>query len=408
MQEVTIDRLGSRGEGEARNATGTVHVPFALPGERVRGRVEAGRMDAHERLSASPDRAAPPCAHFGTCGGCALQHASDALVERWKAGLVREALARRGLAAEIARVVTSPPASRRRVAWSARGIGPEARVGFHRRGSDAVIAVPDCRVVRPELARLRDRLLPLARLAMPRRGELRLRATLTESGIDLDLGGAEPMAAAARAAAAREAETLDLARLTLAGEPLALRRPPRLRLGPAVVVPPPGGFLQATAEGEAALVAAVHAIAGSARRVIDLFAGCGTFALPLARTAEVHAAEGDAAALAALEAGWRQAAGMRRLTAERRDLFRRPLLPQELDGADAVVLDPPRQGARAQAEMLARSAVPVIAFISCDPGTFARDARILADGGYRMGPVTVVDQFRWSAHVELVAGFRRA
>jgi 23S rRNA (uracil1939-C5)-methyltransferase len=186
-----------------------------------------------------------------------------------------------------------------------------------------------------------------------------------------------------------------------------VRRPPELRLGPARVVPPPGAFLQATREAEAALQAAVGRIAGQAGRVADLFAGCGTFALPLTDGAEVHAVEADGAALSAMMAGWRAAGGLKRLTTERRDLSRRPLSPAELARFGAVVMDPPRAGARAQAQALAESRVPAVAAVSCDPASFARDARILIDGGYRMGPVTVIDQFRWSARVELVAGFTR-
>ena len=186
-----------------------------------------------------------------------------------------------------------------------------------------------------------------------------------------------------------------------------MRRPPWQGMGRARVAPPPGAFLQATAEGEAALVAAVRGLVGDAARVADLFAGCGTFALPLAERAEVLAVEGEAAMLAALDAGWRKAEGLKRIRVEARDLFRRPLQPAELDRFDAVTIDPPRAGAEAQVRELAASRVPRIAMVSCNPATFARDAEILVAGGYKLGEVRPVDQFRWSGHVELAAAFRR-
>jgi 23S rRNA (uracil1939-C5)-methyltransferase len=203
------------------------------------------------------------------------------------------------------------------------------------------------------------------------------------------------------------AESFDLARVCWDGEPVAMRRAPWLPMGKARVVPPPGAFLQATAEGEAALVAAVGQIVGDAARVLDLFAGCGTFALPLAERAQVVAVEGEAAMLAALGLAARGVPGLRPVRTVARDLFRRPLLPVELAAADAVVIDPPRAGAEAQARELAASRVARIAAVSCNPASFARDARILIAGGYRLEWVQPIDQFLWTGHVELVAAFTR-
>ena len=236
---------------------------------------------------------------------------------------------------------------------------------------------------------------------------LRLTVTSGPAGLDVDAAGGRALDAGLRSELAAAAEAGDLARLSWGGEPVALRRQPVQAMGRAQVVPPPGAFLQATAEGEAVLVAAVREASAGARRVADLFAGCGTFALPLAETAEVRAVEGDGAMLTALAAGWRQAAGLRRVTTEVRDLFRRPLLAPELAGLDAVVIDPPRAGAEAQSRVLAGSGVPRIAAVSCDPASFARDARLLVEGGYRLDWVQPVDQFRWSGHVELAAQFSR-
>jgi 23S rRNA (uracil1939-C5)-methyltransferase len=223
----------------------------------------------------------------------------------------------------------------------------------------------------------------------------------------VDVGGGRALDGAVRGALAALTEAEDFARLAWEGEVVVTRRVPFQAMGTARVVPPPGAFLQATAEGERALVGAVRAAAGGARRVADLFAGCGTFSLPLAVGAAVLAVEGEAAMLAALAEAARRTPGLRPVRTEARDLFRRPLLAGELGGFDAVVIDPPRAGAEAQSRELARSGVPVIAAVSCDPASFARDAAILVAGGYRLDWVQPVDQFRWSGHVELAARFSR-
>lgn len=407
MEALRITGLGHLGDGIARGPEGPVHVALALPGETVRGEIRGGRIDRPEILAAAPERVAPPCPHFGSCGGCALQHAADGLVAAWRADLVRRALAQRGLAADIARVVTVPAGSRRRAAFAARRVAGGPVAGFHARGSDRIEPVTACAVLRPELVALLPALRALAGAAAAGGREVKLQASLTEGGADIDLRGARPADLALREAAAEIALRFDLARIAREGEVLVERRPPLLRLGRARLAPPPGAFLQPTAEGEAALVAAVREALFGAGRVADLFAGCGTFALPLAEAAEVHAVEGDAAMLAALDRAARGTAGLGRVTVEARDLFRRPLGPEELARFDGAVIDPPRQGARAQAAAIAASPLARLAHVSCNPATFARDARILADAGFRLGPVTVVDQFRWSPHVELVAGFAR-
>ena len=382
-------------------------MPFTLPGERVSGVVAEGVLVSLEVLEAAPERVAPPCRHFGTCGGCALQHASDGFLAAWKREVVLRALAARGLAAELPPVAVSPPRSRRRAVFAGRRTKKATLVGFHGRRSDQIVDVTECHLVRPELMAARPALAALVRSGASRSGALRLTVTASGSGLDVGVEGGKPLDAALRGTLAGLAEEHDLARLAWDGEPVAVRRPPFQMMGRARVVPPPGAFLQATAEGEAALVAAVRETVGDAGWVADLFAGCGTFALPLAERAEVHAVEGDAAMLAALDAGWRGAAGLKRVTTEARDLFRRPLLAGELKRFEVVVLDPPRAGAEAQARALAGSGVARVAMVSCNPVSFARDAAILVDGGYRLERVQVVDQFRWSGHVELAARFDR-
>jgi 23S rRNA (uracil1939-C5)-methyltransferase len=280
-------------------------------------------------------------------------------------------------------------------------------LGFHGRGSTAIVETPGCRILTPRLLALRPALVDLVALAASRAGEMLLTVTDAAGGLDLLVEGARPLDLGLREALARWAAGAGVARLSWGAEPVVQAAAPWVAMGRARVLPPPGAFLQPTAEGEAALVAAVRRALGGARRVLDLFAGCGTFALPLAEDAQVHAVEGDGAMTAALLAGARGAAGLRRVTATARDLFRRPLAGAELEGFDAAVIDPPRQGAEAQVAALAAARLPVIAYVSCNPASFARDARRLVAAGYGMAPPLVIDQFRWSAHVELVTAFRR-
>ncbi|MGP3696623.1 class I SAM-dependent RNA methyltransferase [Rhodobacter sp. NSM] len=396
---VTIERLGHLGDAMGQG----VFVSGALPGETVEGDVMQGRIAAPRILTPSPDRVRPPCPHARSCGGCLLQHASDGFVAGWKQEAVRSALAGQGLEAPFRPMAISPPSSRRRATLSGRRTKGGALVGFHARQSETIIAIPECKLLHPELMAAIPALEALVKAGGSRSAELSLTVTRSLGGPDVAVTGGKELDAALRADLAQLAEKRGLARLTWEGETIALRVPPAQAFGPARVVPPPGAFLQATSEGEASLVAAVGDAIGEARLVTELFAGVGTFSLPLAQRAEVHAVEGDAAMTAALDRGWRQAAGLKRVTVETRDLFRRPLEPAELQKRDAVVIDPPRAGAEAQCEALARARVPVIAFVSCNPVTFARDAKLLVGAGYRLDWVRVVDQFRWSAHVELVA-----
>jgi 23S rRNA (uracil1939-C5)-methyltransferase len=398
MDEVTIERLGRDGDGLA----GGLRLPFALPGERWRLGPGEPRL-----LEPSPARVASPCRHFGACGGCTLQHASDAFLAAWKAETIARALLARGLEAPLRPTLTSPPRSRRRAVLAARRTRKAVTLGFHGRRSEALVDIAECHVLRPEILAAKPALQRLAALGATRSAELRLTVTLGPAGLDVDAAGGRRLDAELASRLAAAAEAADLARLAWDGEPVALRRPPFQAFGPARVVPPPGAFLQATAEGEAALLAAVREATTGATRVVDLFAGCGTFALPLAAAAEVRAVEADAAMLAALAAGWRQAPGLRRVETEARDLFRRPLVAAELARFEAAVIDPPRAGAEAQTRELARSRLARIAAVSCDPATFARDASLLVEAGFRLDWVHPVDQFRWSGHVELAAQFSR-
>lgn len=404
---LTIDRLGHLGDGIATGPDGPVFIPQMLPGEVVEGDLQGDQLLNTRIVTPSPNRIRPPCAHARTCGGCMMQHAGDGFVADWKTGIVKGALDGQGLSTLFRPIVTSPPASRRRATLAARRTKGGGLLGFHSRASDTLVAVPNCLLLRPDLIATFPALEALVRIGGSRTAEMALTVTSSLSGPDVVVTGGKPADPATQMELARLAEAHGLARLTWNGETVALRTMPMQRFGRALVAPPPGAFLQATAEGETALLQSVALAVGSARKITDLFSGVGTFTLPLAERAEVHAVESLAPMLASLEKGARGAEGLRRVTTETRDLFRRPLEPDEFKGVEAVVIDPPRAGAEAQMHTLAVSKVPVIAAVSCNPVTFARDARILVTAGYTLDWLQVVDQFRWSPHVELVARFSR-
>ncbi len=422
--ELTIESLGGRGDGIASLDGRPVFVPLAVAGDRARVRVSgtrAGGFKAEllELLAEGPGRVEPPCPHFGPCGGCALQHLADERYAEWKRDLVAQALARRALHdVPLGPLIRVRPGTRRRATLTAHRAGARVRLGFHGRDSHAVVDVESCLLLRPRLEAL---LAPLRALlgALLEEGETAAVALLdSEAGVDVLVVSRRAPGLAAREALAGFAAAQDLARLSWAGrvaagqalapEPVVIRRPPAVRFAGVAVEPPPGGFLQPTAEGEAALSERVLSyVPERAATVAELYAGCGTFTFALARRARVHALERDEAALAALWAAARKAGLAGRVTVEARDLARAPLTAEELAGSECVVFDPPRAGAREQAAALADSPVPAVVAVSCNPNSFARDARILVDGGYRLVEVSPVDQFPWSGHLELVASFRR-
>jgi len=398
---LTIENLTHLGLGRASD--GQSVLPRVLPGEEI-----TVAPDGSVRIiSASPDRVAPPCRHFKSCGGCAMQHASDAFVARWKQDIVQKALSAQRIDTTFRPIATSPGQSRRRAKLSGRRTKKGAIVGFHAKGSDILVDVPDCKLLSPALMESLPALAALTVLACSRKGEVDLTVTETALGADVLVATDKDLTPELRVELAAIADRFGLSRLTWNDEPVATINPPQQVFDGTAVVPPPGAFLQATPHGEATLVAAVREITAGAGRIVDLFAGCGTFTLPLARHAQVHAVEGDAAMLAALDRGWRGGFQLRQVTHQTRDLFRRPLEPDELRDYHAAVIDPPRAGADAQVAALAQSGIKTIAMVSCNPVTFARDARTLIDAGFAMDWVQVVDQFRWSPHIEVVAPFTR-
>lgn len=400
--QITINRLGHQGDGIA---DGPVFAPRTLPGEVVSGTLNGTQLSEIRIVTPSEFRVAPVCRHYKACGGCQLQHAEDGFVAQWKQEIVQFALTSHGLEPEFRPLQTSPARSRRRATLSVRRTKKGAMAGFHARGSDVINEIPDCQLLHPAILAGIPAVEALAVLGTSRKGALAVTITVSGDGLDVSVTGGKPLDGQLQQALAQTTEAHGLARLSWDGDVIAMRVPPAQVFGAAKVVPPPGAFLQATQEGETLLVDAVREIAGQASHIADLFAGSGTFSLPLAKTAEVLAVEGDAAMMQALDQGWRQAGGLKKVTSEARDLFRRPLLPDELAKFGAVVLDPPRAGAAAQVGELVQAQVPKIAYVSCNPVTFARDARALVDAGYDLDWVQVVDQFRWSAHTELVASF---
>ncbi len=402
--ETEILGLSIQGDGIAE---GPLYVPYALPGEVVSGAVTGNRMEGAKILRPSAERVKAPCPHFRSCGGCALQHASDGFLAEWKTGVVRKALAAQGLAAEFRETVTSPAGSRRRAGFTGRRTKKGAMVGFHAKGSDLLLPIPSCVLLHPDIMAAMPLYEALTKIGATRKVAVEIAVTLSAGGLDVAVSNAVAADGPMLAELGQLVGASGIARLSWNGEVIATRTPPVQCFGPAQVVPPPGAFLQATQAGQDALTAAVLEAVGGARNVADLFAGCGTFTLLLAERADVLALEGDSALIAALDAGWRKGTGLHRVVAQKRDLFRNPLLAEDMRGLEAVVIDPPRAGARAQVAELAASDVGRIAFVSCNPVTFARDAKVLVAAGYGIDWLQVVDQFRWSAHVELVAAFSR-
>jgi 23S rRNA (uracil1939-C5)-methyltransferase len=407
VERLTIARLGRRGDGIADTPDGPVFVPFALPGETVEAEAWPGHPDRRLPIKiedASPERIGPVCPHFGTCGGCALQHWTAARYRNWKRHLVIEALSQAGLDTPVDDLIDAHGEGRRRVVLHARrGQSDVLTVGFSAPRAHQIIAIDRCPILAPPLDGALAAAWAIAEAIETMRKPLDIQMTATESGLDVDLRGSGPLTAAATTALARVAGQHRLARLTRHGEIVAQRTPPVVTMGRARVALPPGTFLQATLAGEAALAALVLEYCGKADRVADLFAGVGPFALRLAERARITAADSDKEAVAALKRAAEMTQGLKPVTVETRDLFRRPFAAAELKNFSIVVFDPPRQGAEAQARALAASGVPVVVAVSCNPATFARDARILADGGYRLARITPVDQFLYSPHVEIVA-----
>lgn len=413
---VEIVAMGAQGDGIAETEHGRLFVPFTLPGERVRCEILGRRGEGWtSRLTAtetpSPLRRPAPCAHFGTCGGCMMQHADGEMYRAWKRGLVETALRQRGLEVPPdAPLVAIAPNTRRRARFAVRRDDDGIKLGFHAPESAEIVPITECHVVTPSLATQLGMLRALAAAALAAGQSAVVTATETETGLDVLIAGSRKLER--RRALIEASSRASIARLCWQEargepEPLVQHAPPRVSLGGIAVTLPPDAFLQPSAEGEAALVAAVVRLTAKAKSIADLYAGCGTFTFPLAKIGKVAAFEASKPAVAAVMAAVNHAGLAGRVTATARNLDSSPLPPEDLKRFDCVVFDPPRAGAKTQAEMLARSRVKRVVAVSCNPTTFARDARILIDGGFKLTDLVAVDQFVWSAHVEIVAAFER-
>lgn len=400
---LTVQRLGAQGDGIADTPRGPVFVPFALPGETVTAAINKDRADLIAVIEASPERVEPACMHFGTCGGCSLQHLEAGAYRAFKRETVVTALRQRGLDVVLAELVACPPASRRRVTWTAQRAETGMVLGYRKAMSHDIVDIEEDPISLPVIQSAIPLVRELAALLGPGRDAFKLLVTATETGLDIAVSGTGPLAEARRQRATQFAIANRLARLSVEGEIVVEPTKPRVMVGGVPVNPPPGAFLQAVAEAEDAMAGLVTAHLGKAKRVTDLFAGIGTFALRLAKNSMVHAVEGEGSALIALDRAFRHGQGLKTVTHERRDLFRRPLTWKELNAYDGLVFDPPRAGAEDQARQIARSEVRYVAAVSCSPATLARDLAILVEGGYRLLSVTPIDQFLWSHHVEAVA-----
>lgn len=415
--EIDITELGGRGDGIGSHDGQLVFVPCTVPGDHVLVRIDGRKSDGLaattlQLLSTGPDRVVPPCSHFGECGGCALQHLDDARYKAWKRGLLVTALRRVGFGEDlVAPMISIAPGTRRRATFAFLRRRAEVLLGFHARASHQVVDIAECPLLARPLLGVLGPLRALLRDVVEEGQEGDVVVTATETGLDLLIEAEARLDLFDRERLAAFAESVDLARLSWrrpgAGmiEPLAHRRPAQVRFAGIGVDLPPGSFLQPSPEGERALATLVCDAVGDASPVADLFAGCGSFTFSLAGKAFVHAVEGDAAAAQALKSAAEHNGA--RVSVECRDLAYRPLLADELKRFHAVVFDPPRVGAAALAEQLANAGPPLVVAVSCNPATLARDAKILAKGGYRLTGATPVDQFPWSAHLEAVAVFER-
>jgi len=407
-----IEGIGAGGDGVVLIDGARVFTPLTAPGDVAEILAYGERGTLLGLVEASPYRVDAPCMHYGSCGGCSLQHVSPDLYRRWKRDRVASALVREGLGdVEAGIPIETPAATRRRAVFAVRRLRDRAVIGFNARRSSEIVDLERCLILDPDLHGRLPGLRALAKgIDAP---AFDLSATLCDNGLDVAIIGAMPAPSGRQVAALGDAARLaGIVRLTVNAETLLQLAAPLVHFDGIPVTPPPGGFLQASREGEAALVDLVKKAAAGAKKIADLFSGCGTFALPLARDATLLAVDSDSASLAALAkaGGEAQRAGLKvnPVKTEARDLFERPLTAKELKGFDAIVFDPPRAGSAAQAAEIAASEVATIIGVSCNPATFARDARIIVSGGYTLSQATPVDQFVYSPHVELVGVFRKA
>lgn len=410
-ERLVIHHVGHFGDGVAIDGGQPVYVPYALGGEVVDVLPSHGHPDRRQLthvITLSPERIEPFCPHFGICGGCVIQHWQPDAYRKWKRQLVVDTLSHTGIECPVDELIDAHGTGRRRMTLHARQSQNDIlRVGFAAAGRHEIVAIDRCPILDPALSGGIEVANEIAELLKPVGKPLDIQVTASENGLDIDVRGSGPLDTTMLSQLSRLAEKHKLARLTRHGELVIQRAAPIVKIGKAKVTLPPGSFMQPTVAGEEALAALVFDKCKGAKHIADLFCGIGPFALRLAEKFSIAAYDNDAVAIASLQDAVKSTQGLKPVRAEARDLFRRPLMPQELRDYDCVVFDPPRQGAQAQSQQLAASKIKHVVAVSCNPATFARDARILIDGGFRIESVTPVDQFRHTPHVEVVARFRR-
>ncbi len=421
---LTIHHLGHQGDGLAHAPHGTVFVAGALAGEVVEVAYPNKEGNPHTDLAMRSDRAVvrrvitpslqravPPCPHFGTCGGCVAQHMSASLYAQWKRDTLLATLESAGLALDeaiIQPIHAVAAGTRRRVTLALARSDTGPVLGFHTAKSAQIIQLTACAVADPQIIAALPVLRAVLGALAPPKGTAEVSVLVTKNGLDVAVNGIAKPSPKQREGLILGAERHQIARLSIGGEILVTYRTPTLEMSGAQLIPPPGGFVQAVPSAEEALVEHVVKATVKAKRVVDLFCGSGTFTVPLARHSSVTAVEGEASALAALDMARRTLTGLKPITLHQLDLFRYPLQLSQLKEVDAVVLDPPRQGAASQIGVLARASVPLIVYVSCNPSSFGRDASQLLEAGYSMQSLLPIDQFLWSAHLELVAVFTKS
>ncbi|TCR93482.1 class I SAM-dependent RNA methyltransferase [Rhizobium sp. BK376] len=413
-ETVTIQKLGAQGDGIAQGPGGPIYVPFTLPGETVAIARVKNQGTVMSITTPSPERQEPVCRHFGpdgvngACGGCTLQHLADEPYRAFKRQLVVDALAFKDLTPEIGDIVAAHPGERRRVVFAARKTEKDILIGFNQAESHHIVAIEECPISSQGIISKLPAIKAIAKALAPNAEPFRLTVIETLSGLDVAADGIKKLEDAQRRGVVETVLRLrGIARVSLNDEILVEPAKPLLDFGGVSVSPPPGAFTQATKQAEDAMAELVLAHVGKAKRIADLFAGAGTFSLRLARIGRVHAVEAEDKALAALDHAARNTQGLKPVSIERRDLYRRPLMTAELKHYDAVIFDPPRAGAEFQCKELARSAVKKIVAVSCNPLTLGRDLAILVEGGYRITKVTPIDQFLWTSHVEVVVALEK-
>ncbi|MQB43945.1 class I SAM-dependent RNA methyltransferase [Rhizobium sp. ICMP 5592] len=413
-ETVTIQKLGAQGDGIAQGADGPIYVPFTLPDETVAIARVKSQGTLMSIASASPDRQEPHCRHFGpdgvngTCGGCTLQHYADAPYRAFKRQLVIDALRSKGLTPEVDELVAAHPGERRRVVFAARKTEKDMLIGFNQAESHHIVAIEECPIASPGIMSRLPAIRAVGAALAVNAEAFRISVLETLTGLDLAVDGIKGLYDKQRRSAIETVLALrGVGRVSLNGEILVEPMKPIVDFSGVKVSPPSGAFTQATKPAEEAMVELVATHVGKAKRIADLFAGSGTFSLRLARIGRVHAVESEDKPLAALDHAARNTQGLKPVSIERRDLFRRPLMAQELKNYDAVVFDPPRAGAEFQTKELARSVVKKIVAVSCNPLTLARDLALLTEAGYRITRVTPIDQFLWTSHVEVVVALEK-